>query len=317
MPAIITHDFFGHDAIPAAASALGFGSEAESKAFILGNQGPDPLFYLLIDPFISSESRVGELMHHARPTELLAAISEAASATVPSARGVARAYAAGFVCHYLLDRTVHPFVYYWQRALCAAGIDGLDDSDGGNVHAEIERDLDEAVLFGRRGLTIAEYRPYEEILIAEDSTLAIIDGVVFDAVLAAYGRVIDRRTFSHAVKSFRIMQRIFWSPTGKQRDLLGATERTLGGDRYSLVCAMSHRVRREGTSVFGNDEHATWANPFTGEVRSDSFDDLYDRALSQVPEAFDVLLSGEIDREAVARFTGGINFSGEPAYTEA
>ena len=47
-------------------------------------------------------------------------------------------YLLGFLCHYLLDSTVHPLVYANQYALCDAGIDGLSREDGSEVHAVIE-----------------------------------------------------------------------------------------------------------------------------------------------------------------------------------
>ena len=52
MPAILTHDFFGKDAFDIAAGKLGFSTMEEREAFLLGNQGPDPLFYLAADPLL-------------------------------------------------------------------------------------------------------------------------------------------------------------------------------------------------------------------------------------------------------------------------
>ena len=45
MPAIITHDFFGRDVYDNLFKTIG-GSRDEADAFLLGNQGPDPLFTL-------------------------------------------------------------------------------------------------------------------------------------------------------------------------------------------------------------------------------------------------------------------------------
>ena len=47
MPAIITHDFFGRDVYDALFQTIG-GSRDEADAFLLGNQGPDPLFYAAV-----------------------------------------------------------------------------------------------------------------------------------------------------------------------------------------------------------------------------------------------------------------------------
>ena len=172
MPAILTHDFFGRDAYDDVSASRGFVTPQQRQAFLLGNQGPDPLFYLVADPFVGSENRVGGLMHHAKPARLLSALRDALTMLTRDERPVGDAYAAGFLCHYLLDRSMHPLVYAYQYALCDAGVSGLDRSDGDEVHAEIERDLDEMVLYAKTGMTVRTFKPYREVLRADDATLA-------------------------------------------------------------------------------------------------------------------------------------------------
>ena len=47
MPSLITHDFFGRDVYDRLFGTIG-GSRDEAEAFLLGNQGPDPLFYAVV-----------------------------------------------------------------------------------------------------------------------------------------------------------------------------------------------------------------------------------------------------------------------------
>ena len=312
MPAILTHDFFGHDALASAEKLMGPLGPDERDAFILGNQGPDPLFYLVIDPAIDKRSRVGELMHHRRPAHLLSALVAAArSMDEPSAR-VARAWVAGVFCHYLLDSTMHPFVYFWQYGLTAAGVEGLDEDASGSVHAEVERDLDEMVLYKKLGITIADYPTYSEVLECSDEALAVLDRVLAAAVLSTYGIAIAPHTMSHAVKSFRIVQRIFYSPSGLTHRVAGGVERGLMGKRFSFYCAMAHRVRAQATSDFDNRERKPWRNPFTSAVSNDSFWDLYNKALEKVPSALSAMLDPSFDVDVAEMLCGGLNFSGEP-----
>jgi len=82
---------------------------AHPDAFLFGAQGPDPLFTLGVFPLRpkSQPSHYGTLLHTARTGRFLSALcAEAKDAT-----GVERAYAMGFLTHYALDSTVHPFVY--------------------------------------------------------------------------------------------------------------------------------------------------------------------------------------------------------------
>ena len=312
MPAILTHDFFGRDAAETVSSQVNLISKDAHDAFMLGNQGPDPLFYLIIDPRIGKQSRVGDLMHHARPAKLLLSLRDALSMLTKSEQAVGNAYAAGFLCHYLLDSAMHPLVYANQYALCDAGIDNLDRSDGSIVHAEIERDLDEMVLYEKRHETVATYRPYREVLGGSDAVLGIVDKLYFYMNLWTYSRTLDLDTYTHAVKSFRKLQRAFYSPSGKLSSALGFVDRTGRHTRYSLVKAMSHRDRASADSDFANQDHRSWENPFTGETSTESFWDLYEDALERVFDAEALFFSQGFDAEGADEITGGLNFSGQP-----
>ena len=311
MPAILTHDFFGRDAAETVSSQVNLMSRDAHDAFMLGNQGPDPLFYLIIDPRISKQSRVGDLMHHARPAKLLLSLRDALSMLTKSEQAVGNAYAAGFLCHYLLDSAMHPLVFANQYNLCDAGIENLDRSDGSIVHAEIERDLDEMVLYEKRHETVATFRPYREVLGGLDGMLSIIDKLYFYMNLWTYSRTIDLNTYTHAVKSFRRLQRAFYSPSGKLSTTLGFVDRMGRHTRYSLVKAMSHRDRASASSDFANQDHEQWKNPFTGEASTDSFWDIYEEALERVFDAQSLFFSQGFDADAASELTGNLNFSGQ------
>lgn len=312
MPAILTHDFFGRDAYPAVASQLGLDSLDEFDAFLLGNQGPDPLFYLVADPLADKRNRIGSLMHRARPAKLLCSLHDALSMLAYNERRVGEAYAAGFLCHYLLDRSIHPLVFANEYGICDAGIEGLDRSNGSEVHAEIERDFDEMVLFSKTGKTVEDYRPYREVLNASDETLATIDKLFFYMGLWTYSRTLDLDCYSRATRSFRRMQRLFFSPNMGKARVLAPIERTLGHKRYSLYVAMAHRPRAEKVSAFDNHAHRVWENPFTDEKGSESFWDLYEEALGQVFDAEATFFSPEFADGEALELTGGLNFSGRP-----
>ena len=74
MPALITHDFFGRDVYDRLYTFIG-GSRDEAEAFLLGNQGPDPLFYRLLGPQLHEHNRLGNVMHGEKPSELLLALA--------------------------------------------------------------------------------------------------------------------------------------------------------------------------------------------------------------------------------------------------
>ena len=255
MPAILTHEFFGRDTYEGVAADLGFLSSSERDAFFLGNQGPDPLFYLELDPRAKEQDVVGRLMHRQRPAALLASLHDALSMLPQAERPVAKAYAAGFLCHYLLDSAVHPLVFSEQYGICDAGVEGLDRTDGRAVHAEIERDLDEMVLYVKSGTTIEDFLPFREVLIANDETLKVIDKLFFYMNLWSFSRTVTLDCYTRAVKSFRLVQHALYTPAGIKGRVIAPIERLVDHARYSQYRAMAHRVRPEARSDFENAEH--------------------------------------------------------------
>ena len=78
MPAILTHDLFGRGVLEDATALLNLRTPAERDAFLLGNQGPDPLFYLVIDPLMHKWSPLGGALHQASGATVLLATHDAA-----------------------------------------------------------------------------------------------------------------------------------------------------------------------------------------------------------------------------------------------
>lgn len=314
MPAILTHDFFGKDVYATCGRTIGL-LPREKQAFLLGNQGPDPLFYLFLAPVAHGNRDLGNLMHNSKPVDLLVALKRSLDGLRDDELYTGRAYADGFVCHYLLDSTEHPFIYSQEYAICDAGVEDLTRADGSEVHAEIERELDEITLFTKAGTTVATYRPYEQVLQCDDETLDIIGRMYAYMVHEAYDRDIPNDLFPEAVRGFRFGQRALYSPDGRKSEAMSLVERGLGHRRYSFARAMSHRDRASLTSVFDNHLQRTWIDPYTLESHNDSFWDLYYKAQRKVEPALKVFNAPDFDRGGAIRITSGRNFSGEQVQT--
>lgn len=309
MPALITHDTFGRDVYASRFELIGAGRD-ECEAFLLGNQGPDPLFYAVASPRLRAAHRLGSIMHAQRPTELICALKRSLGFLAPEDQAVGRAYALGFVCHYLLDSTTHPLIFSQQYALCDAGEPGLTRDNGGDVHALIESELDELVLTVRRHASVAEFDPSRQILKASDHVLAVVSSMYAYVAMSAYGMAVPPDAFAASVRLFRRVQRLFWSPTGVKRDLIGRVESLVRP--YSFYRAMSHRARPLAESAFANAERRPWTSPFTGEVSTASFFDLFEQAQDRAAAAMDAFDAASFDEEACRALTHDLDFSGEP-----
>lgn len=85
-------------------------------------------------------------------------------------------YVEGFFCHYALDRSVHPFVYYWQEKLRQAEPDY--GKKGNAYHFRIESALDTIALRRETGRLIRDFRL--KTVLPEDA----------DGLYAAVGRLL-------------------------------------------------------------------------------------------------------------------------------
>ena len=307
MPAIITHDLFGEAVYEGDAYFIGIDPE-QRFAFLLGNQGPDPLFYARANPSISEFALLGSIMHSQDTDKILMAFHDALETLTPDEKPVGRAYLLGFLCHYLLDSTVHPLVYANQYALCDAGVEGLTRKNGNEIHAVIESEFDEVMLFKRTGKTVATFKPYKEILQANDETLTIIGKLYSYMAVMVFQRSMQIDVFRKSVKAFRLVQNVFYSRTGMKRSLLARVEEL--ARPYSFYRSMSHRALEATECEFDNHEGNVWVNPFTKQESTASLDQLFDQAKARVGAAFALFDTDEFTSEAAHVITGGLNFSG-------
>lgn len=309
MSDLITHDIFGRDVYDKQFQFIG-GSRDEADAFLLGCQGPDPLFFAAITPKLYRYRSVGSTMHERKPTELLHSLKQSLAILPSEEKAIGRAYALGFVCHYLLDSTVHPFIYSQEYALCDAGEPGLDRSNANEVHAFIERELDEFLLFTRRDETIATFNPSKQILKASNQTLRIISKLYAYIALSTYGQAVPDDLFVCSVQNYRLIERALYSPRGVKRSVLGNLEQLIRP--YSMIFAFTPEAIERTQSDFANSEHIAWVNPFTFETSTASFEDLYEKALAEALAATVAFDSSNFDLEAARLLTEEKNFSGEP-----
>lgn len=309
MPALITHDTFGQNVYDQLYGDIG-GRRDEVEAFLLGNQGPDPLFYSVLDPRLRAFNRLGHIMHNEKPDELLAAFKNSLGILGKGEESVGRAYALGFLCHYLLDSSLHPLVFFHEYRLCDAGEPGLSRADGSEVHAVIESEFDEMILFEKRGETVATFDPSRAILKGSRDVLGTVSKMYAYAALTVYGLIIPPEMFAASVRNFRRVQRLFHSATGRKRAVIGRVEELVRP--HSLCRSMSHRPIELAESEFDNRDHARWDNPFTRETRTDGFWDIYETTVGRAGPTFEVFLTDGFDDQTAHGITGHLDFSGRP-----
>ncbi|OOO00063.1 MAG: hypothetical protein ATN35_09255 [Epulopiscium sp. Nele67-Bin004] len=114
MPDIMTHYFFGLDATNEIKHSILYQYIKDNRpTFFVGLQGPDPMYYhgLLKK---NSNSHIGTLMHTENTDKFIKSLLKYHSTLEPNSAEAkcTIAYISGFLCHFILDVTTHPYVFY-------------------------------------------------------------------------------------------------------------------------------------------------------------------------------------------------------------
>ncbi|MEE1044655.1 MAG: zinc dependent phospholipase C family protein [Olegusella sp.] len=306
MPAIITHHLFGEDATRELPEGI-LESEEELIAFLLGNQGPDPFFsaFSTLPQRAANCHALADRMHERGCVDALWAMRDAVSHLPADDARFGRAFSLGFIGHYALDSTAHPFVYAQQNALIHAG-GGLDDA-GSEVHAVIESDIDVWTLRELRGLSVADV-PTTSFLARTDRVTRVAGALLAQVALQVYDLPVGVGEYAGAVADYEFLYRGI-DPAGSPLQLLAArTERLFR--RHSYTASLAHHLTAdEDCPALNLDRHA-WTDPADGTARTESFPDLYHDALGLWGKLAQLFTAG--DRAGFELASRGINYNGLP-----
>lgn len=306
MPALITHHLFGEDVLPELPAGLVEGEE-EVLAFLLGNQGPDPLFarFSTLPSRALACRRLAHEMQSGRMTRAFLSLREGVSRLPVADERIGRAFALGMVGHYALDRAAHPFVVWQQRALIET-----DPSLAGaehEIHAIIESDIDSWILWEKRHATVEEC-PAESNLMRTTRTELVAGALVSQVALAVFGIGVGASEYGGAVRDYERLYRAIDPAGSKLMRAAGVAERRFR--EHSYAQASAHHVRRTDECPAANLACLPWTDPFSGALRAESFADLYDEArlsYSKLAEAF-----ARGDEKRLRELVAGLNYAGAP-----
>ena len=130
MPSTYAHRRFGADVLALLPDGLRATLEQHRELYDIGLHGPDLMFYykaLQSNPV----NRLGNAMHEQKG-EVFFTRARTVVENAPD-KDAALAYVLGFVCHFALDSTCHPYVEAYVR-------------ESGVGHCEIETEFDNALM---------------------------------------------------------------------------------------------------------------------------------------------------------------------------
>ena len=280
MPAIITHYLFGQEATRKLSEDI-VDDKEELLAFLLGNQGPDPLWahFRASRSVSSSCSELASAMHAGKVTEAFMVLRSTVTRLPEADKSIGMAFALGLLSHYVLDSHVHPFVFAQEQAICAA--DPELQPRRKEVHAVIESDLDSWMLWHKRRATVLD-APAGSCLDSTDAVLRVGGALLAQVGWEVFAIKVGADAYAGCVRDYRTIYSIVDPAPAKANKLLKLLDPFTSQAAY--LRALGHYVRQSDECPAANLARLPWSNPFTDETRTASFDDLFSEALDSWPD---------------------------------
>ena len=273
MADFVSHYLFGEQALAAFPPAAQSAATCRPAVFNWGLQGPDPLFFHKI-AFGSPLHPYGNRMHAERTDELFFAFARAVNRMTGDSREIAESYFYGFLCHYALDSTLHPYVYFRQQECLEAD----PKQSASAVHCQIESDIDYALYEAENHEPATDFNPdsYYKLTDTENAVLAVLLHYLLRVV---YGVQVDTATLRECFREMLAIQNFLYANTKTLYHGLQWVERL--ARRGALLT--SHMKCEPPAWNCLNLEHAPWRNLWHPEVeRTESVPMLMSQAQEKV-----------------------------------
>ncbi len=261
MPGFTTHYLFGVKNLKQLereeeCQAFVHSIRKDQTVFQLGLQGPDIFFYHPASQL--KFVRPGTIAHTRWTGDFLKCLIEAPELFwKPEHQQTARAYAAGFVGHYMLDTQMHPYVY------ARTGIGDILKKKGYADHIRLESDIDACLLMRYAKLLPSEF-PNGKTIAFDGKKRAVVAEILFYAYNFVFPELSLTKGFlDRGIRSMQIGTRLTYNPHNYKRQVVEKVEQVLfGHPQIALVIPTDHA---QGSEDPMNLEHRLWHNPWEPE----------------------------------------------------
>lgn len=267
---------------------------ADQTAWRWGLQGPDPLF------FRRDTDRAGGAMHRGAPEGMVEEMLLCLKTLTRSARDTAGSWLFGFLGHYFLDRTVHPYVHARMEEMSRR----MPNATGNACHYQIETDMDLDLYLCVHRKPLSDFDPGRGMSLLPRQK-EVIAGIL-SAGASAKGAVIPVQATEKALDSFSTAQRLIFRGGPPLRAAARGLELLLGKSRQFTGHIKGKRPRWDSLNL----SRAAWVDPRDGAVRAQSVPDLLEQAKKEALPALERLSLLMEQKGRGGLDLGGLDFSG-------
>lgn len=286
MPNIITHKIFGEEAIKLLDKSSDLNKQEilriihkHEHLFYIGTNGPDFLFFHNAKPWEKFKShkvaKIGNILHREGINEFY----ESAIISIREQKNLLIkermiAYLMGHLCHWSLDKTAHPYIFYRT---------GDCKGKSASAHHRFESMMDAMMLKRYHDQSIDTYMT-SDITTFDEEMLQAIARIYVPAIRDTLHTKLAVYDIRKALTSWKEIQDLLYDPSGKLCELLHNVESMI--NHKWLISGNIVPNQIDDTYDILNLENKVWYHPCTLRIASTaSFLDLFEEGLGTACEA--------------------------------
>lgn len=301
MPNIITHTLFSHDLLDEMNGSQKELFEKRIQLFEIGSNGPDFLFFHGVSPkHVLKDTPLRGLGGQVHSRGINAFYQKAIECILNEKdEEIAKdmtVYVCGHLCHWALDSVSHPYVYYRT---------GNCHGESAWWHHRFESLIDAIMLKVKRECTIEDFKAYEICDVSLEIARAIAR-IYVPILRDIYGSQIKPHQILESLNDWCDVQKVLYDPTGKKYEFADRIEQVF--DKENLISGFFVPNSPEDPFDTMNLLHNKWMHPCDEtKVSTDSFFDLYDKAIMRARTAITLFLNALANKGTMIEFLSFIN----------
>lgn len=282
MPAAVTHSILAGKVLEYIKSHTSL--KVDEKIFFYGAQGPDFLFTHRFLPWQKGANlrEYANKIHNADPNKTLMYMKEF---VMEKKSRKAVSYFLGFVCHYSLDSTAHPYIEYLTDMQVSN-----DDTQSEKVfHCESEAVLDTIVYYKETG-KLASSLDMSMFFDHNNDDKSIIAEIYKYIIQKTFDEEIDTQLLEQAITDSKQLFRYLNDKSGAKKLIMGRLEKN---KKRNLSCYLVPNKIKNHVDYANMDEEM-WVDRH-GNERNENFFDLLKIAEDKANDIISNLSTRSID----------------------
>lgn len=280
MPNIVTHYVMAKEVEKQLSLSLQELIEQHQETFILGTLGPDIFLYYHVFPWNNLDEaqdvqNVGNAIHAQEINLFFSSLLQRIKLYKKDPEVIS--YMIRFFCHFALDLTTHPFIYFYTQS--------KNKPYDFYFHRLFESRIDGLLLYAlRQGSPLnSNFKPYQ--LVHFNKRHAHLLHILYNPILKnIYHKNYNVHVFEMMLKDCYTLHRLLYDPYGIKRQIVTKMEKW--SHKHIDALSMIIPFNQEDKWDVLNLQHHDWQHPVTGQWSRTSFINLF---LQSIPEAIQLI----------------------------